>query len=116
MKTDLDERLVYFLKRKPRKNSVTPEQCIAINLFWRRGVKAPILARAFGLSKNTIYYRALTGEAESYPTSAHANSAADTNAFIDKLGVQKAWKTYVTQAMIDAVNREQAAELGRRAA
>lgn len=106
---------------------MTPETRIAINLFWRkesakaRGpirIRALILAKAFGVAPNTIYYQCLTGEAESYNGSRTRglNAAYDTNRVIDEIGVEAAWSKYVTPRMIRAVNAEMDAEAKRRAA
>lgn len=102
--------------RRPRNGGLTNEDCIALNLFWRKKVDVLILAKVFHLSKNTIYIRAITGPAESYPNpnSAYSNSAAEVNALIDKLGVEKAWNRYVTDDMVEAVEAEMKAELERR--
>ena len=116
MTVQLDETLVYKTKRKPREDVLSERECVALNLFWRKNVRVPILAKAFKVSKNTIYYRALTGTADSYPTSTYSNKAKDTNALIDRLGVEKAWKQYVTDDMVIAVNKEMQAELARRGA
>lgn len=114
MTKELNETLIYKTKRKPRDDGLTDDECIAINLFWRKHVKVPILAKVFRVSKNTCYYRCLTGTANSYPTSIYSNKAADTNKLIDKMGFQSAWNRYVTDEMVDAVNAEMAAELERR--
>ena len=87
-----------------------------LTLFWRKHIKVPIFAKLFRVSKNTIYYRALTGKADSYPNSLYSNKAKDTNALIDRLGFQVAWNRYVTDEMVDAVEAEMAAELSRREA
>lgn len=114
MTIELDETLIYKTKRKPRQDGLTDSEVIAVNLFWRKHVKVPILAKVFQVSKNTLYYRCLTGTANSYPNSIYSNKAADTNALIDKMGFQKAWDRYVTDDMVRAVNAEMAAELERR--
>jgi hypothetical protein len=114
MTVALDEALVMRVRRKPREDTLTDNECVALNLFWRRNVKVPILARAFKVSKNTIYYRALTGTADSYPTSIYSNKAKEINALVDKLGPAAAWKKYVTDDMVTAVNQEMEAELVRR--
>ena len=117
MTKELDETLIYKTKRKPREDGLTDDECIAINLFWRKHVKVPILAKVFRVSKNTCYYRCLTGNANSYPNSIYSNKASDTNALIDKMGFQKAWEhTYVTDQMVEDVEAEMAAELARREA
>jgi predicted DNA binding protein len=105
----LDEELIYRTRRRGR--VLTPADRIALNLFKRRGVRVVVLARAFGVSKNTVYYKAITGEAPSYP---QGDAAADTNALIDKIGADVAWEKYVTNAMIAAVNRENAIEADSR--
>jgi hypothetical protein len=114
MTVALNEDLVQRVKRRPHEGTLTEAECIALNLFWRKDVKVPILAKAFRVSKNTIYYRALTGTADSYPTSIYSNQAQEINALIDKMGVAKAWSKYVTDDMVVAVNAELEAELERR--
>ena len=116
MTREIDETLIYKTKRKPREDGLTDDECIALNLFWRKHIKVPILAKVFRVSKNTIYYRALTGKADSYPNSLYSNKAKDTNALIDRLGFQVAWNKYVTNEMVDAVEAEMQAELTRREA
>jgi hypothetical protein len=116
MTREINETLIYKTKRKPREDGLTDDECIALNLFWRKHIKVPILAKVFRVSKNTIYYRALTGKADSYPNSLYSNKAKDTNALIDKIGFQVAWNQYVTDEMVDAVEAEMAAELSRREA
>lgn len=110
----LDETLIYQTKRRTREGGLTPEERIAINLLWRKKVRVPVLAKVFGVSKNTAYYKALTGTAGSYPTTGRSNSAAETNAVIDKLGFEVAWARYVTDKMITAINAENKRELERR--
>ena len=116
MTREIDETLIYKTKRKPREDGLTDNECVALNLFWRKNIKVPILAKVFRVSKNTIYYRALTGKADSYPNSLYSNKAKDTNALIDKMGFQRAWDNYVTDEMVDAVEAEMAAEVARREA
>ena len=116
MTREIDETLIYKTKRKPSEDGLTDNECVALNLFWRKNIKVPILARVFRVSKNTRYYRALTGKADSYPNSLYSNKAKDTNALIDKMGFQSAWDTYVTDEMVDAVEAEMAAEVARREA
>lgn len=110
----LDEALIDRHRRKPREDTLTIDKRIAINLFWRKGVKATTLAKVFHVSKNTLYYRALTGDADSYPNSAHLNQAAETNALIDRMGEREAWERYVTDDMVIAVNTAMAEEIERR--
>ena len=114
MNIQLDETLVYMTKRRARQDGLTTQERIAMNLFWRKGVRVPILAKAFNCSKNTCYYKSLTGEADSYPTTNRSNSAAETNALIERLGEKEAWRQFVTPEMIEAVNAEMALEAKRR--
>ena len=39
MTRDIDETLIYKTKRKPRQDGLTDDECIAINLFWRKHIK-----------------------------------------------------------------------------
>ena len=72
-----------------------------MNLFWRRDVRVPVLAKVFQCSKNTVYASCHTGDAASYVS---GHRAQEINDLIDRAGEQKAWDQYVTQAMIRAVN------------
>ena len=98
---DLDEDLIRLARRAPRRDGLQENERVAMNLFWRRGVRVPVLAKVFQCSKNTCYYNCLTGDAASYPA---GNKAAEINALIDRLGEQKAWDQYVSPTMIRAVN------------
>ena len=98
---ELDQDLIRRAKRAPRKDELTEGERIAMNLFWRKGVRVPVLARIFQVSKNTCYYNCLTGEGSSYPRS---GLALATNARIDAMGEAAAWRHYVTPQMIAAVN------------
>ena len=114
MTVELDETLIYKTKRRSKENGLTDDEVIAINLLWRKHVRVPILAKVFRVSKNTLYYRCLTGTADSHPNSKYSNKASDTNALIDKMGFQKAWDKYVSDELVLRVNAEMAAELERR--
>lgn len=114
MTVALDESLMMRVKRKPREDVLTFDECVALNLFWRKGVPVPILAKAFHASKNTIYYRALTGTADSYPNSLYSNQANEVNILVDKVGILPAWKKYVTDDMTATVNEAMASELEKR--
>jgi len=99
----LDEDLIALTRRAPRDgDGLDHDQAMAINVLWRRGVKATVLARVFGVSKNTVYYRALTGLAQSYP----ARTAVEVNAKIDAMGLEAAERKYVQPWMVEAVNAE----------
>jgi len=108
MTAHLDENLLYRARHKPYAGvsswKLSDDDCMAINLFWRRGERASILAKAFGVCKNTIYYSCLTGDADSYPTTPATNRARRTNALINKMGEDEAWKRYVTQEMVDTLD------------
>lgn len=108
----LDEELIYRTRRRGRK--LTPADRIAINLFRIKEVQVAVIARAFNVAKNTVYYKALGHEAESYPAS-EDDAALETARLIKKIGFQKAWEKYVTDDMIEAVNRENRIEAERRA-
>ena len=116
MTIELDPALVFKTKRRSREDGLTDDECIAINLFWRKGIKVPILARVFSCSKNTVYYRCITGTNSSYQNMSYSNKAKEANALIDKLGEEKAWHRYVTDEMVHAVNAAMAEEVARRAA
>lgn len=110
----LDEDLIYRTKRRAREDGLTPEDRIAVNLFWRKKVKVAVLAKVFGVSRNTIYYKALTGTADSYPNTSRSNSAIEANAVIERLGPDEAWRQFVTDKMVRAVNDENRREAARR--
>ena len=110
----LDEDLIYRTKRRAREDGLTPEDRIAVNLFWRKKVKVAVLAKVFGVSRNTIYYKALTGTADSYKNTNRSNSAIEANAVIERLGPDEAWRQFVTDKMVKAVNDENRREAARR--
>lgn len=114
MSAQLDENLIYLTKRRAREDGLTADERIAINLLWRKKVRVQVLAKVFGVSKNTIYYKALTGEADSYPNSNRSNSAVETNEVIERMGPEAAWKQFVTDKMVRDVNAENAREAARR--
>ena len=101
MSVTLDETLIAQARRAPRHDGLGENEKIALNLFWRKGVRVPILASVFRVSKNTVYYNCLTGDAASYP---QGNRAKEVNDRIDAMGEDVAWKKYVTDTMIRAVN------------
>lgn len=101
MTVQLDEDLIYRTRRRGRK--LTPDERIAINLFNRKGVRVIVIARAFDVSKNTIYYNVL-------------NEPDQADALIKRLGgVDKALKKFATDEQIEAINRENQAEADARA-
>lgn len=110
----LDENLINLSRRRPREDALTHDQLVAINLFWRRGVKVTIIAKVFHASKNTLYYRALTGTADSSQSALYAGQAQEINALVDKLGHEKAWDQYVTDDMVTAIHAALREDIERR--
>ena len=88
--------------------ALTREQCIAINLFHRKNVTIAILCKVFGVAKNTLYYKALTGDADSYPNSGSDNQAKEINDFVDgvvgRMGLDAAINEYTTPEQRRAIN------------
>jgi hypothetical protein len=115
MSVALDPSLVFQTKRRARKGGLSDGDRMAIRWFWNEGVRVPILARVFGVSKNTIYYKSLTGDADSYPTTNHSNSAAETKAMFDRLGPTEVRKRFVSDDLVRRVNAEMAKEATRMA-
>jgi hypothetical protein len=99
MTVTLDEITLFRTKRLGRK--LTPDECVAINLFRRRDVRVQVLMRAFGVCKNSIYNKALTGA---------DGLAKEADALIEKIGPRRAWNEFVTQDMVDRVNLENKVE------
>jgi hypothetical protein len=100
MTIKLDKALLAQARRMPRRDGLSFEERMALNLFWRKDVRVPVLARVFQVSKNTIYANCLTGDAPSYAY----GRAQEINDLVDAMGEKKAWETYVTSGMIHAVN------------
>ena len=113
MTPQLDQALLAKARRIPRRDGLTFEERMALNLFWRKEVRVSVLAKVFQCSKNTIYSNCLTGDAPSYAY----GRAQEINDLVDAMGEQKAWDKYVTPGMIHAVNaaNKELVE-GRRAA
>ena len=106
MSVALDHSLIFRTKRRARKGGLSADERMAIHWFWSEGVRVPILAKVFKVSKNTIYYKALTGAADSYPTTNLSNSAAETKALFDEMGKDAVRAKFVTDKMVNAVNAE----------
>jgi len=108
MSIQLDQKLIDRAKTREH-DKLSQAERVAANLFWRyrtkEGAAVPIsvIAKVFGVSKNTLYYRCLKGYAKSYPKT-HANTAVETNEMIEKLGFQQAWNTYVTEDQAKAID------------
>jgi hypothetical protein len=112
----LDPQLLAQTRRRGQwAPPLTEQERIAINLFWRKGVTVKVIARAFGdRQKNTLYYKCLTGDAKSYPQVRRGtNSAIEINRKIDEIGEEEAWKQYVTDDMVRAVNKAMKAEAAK---
>lgn len=92
------------------KPKLTHDELIAANLMWRKDPRlVPILAKALGCSKNTLYYRAITGHADSYPAS--GSEADRINREVDKIialsgSLKQAIAEHVPDSIADAVNAE----------
>lgn len=81
----LDMSLVVQTRRRKLSTSLDERQLMVMNLAKRRKVKVTTIINIFGCSKNTAYYRAFTGGADSYPNSALFNEAAVINAKVDEV-------------------------------
>jgi hypothetical protein len=111
----LDPVHAYLLKRSGRSDGLTPEERIAVFILHAngKGYRVGLLADAFKVSRNTIYYKALTGRADSYPNSPRSNSAEDTQAVIDHLGLEEATRRFVTPAIVAKVKAAEERALAR---
>ena len=101
----LDPELQFFARRNPRVGALTPQQALALNVLWRQRVRIPVLEKVFGIGRQSIYGRVLTGEGDSYPTTARTSSAREANALIDSIGLEEAERRYVTPAIAAAVKK-----------
>jgi hypothetical protein len=110
MSVALDHSLIFRTKRRARKGGLSDSERMAIRWFWNEGVRVPIIAKVFGVSKNTVYYKAITGDADSYPTTNHSNSAAEAKALFDRLGKEAVEAQFVTDDMKRRINAEMARE------
>ena len=113
MTEKLDQTLIFRVRRKAGANQLTAEQCIAINLLNRQGVSGTILAKVFGVSKNTIYYRCISGAAKSYRTSTKYNIANEVKKVIAEMGEDVAWDLFVTDEMVQRANQWMKIKLNR---
>jgi hypothetical protein len=104
MSIELDKALMARSRRKVR--ALTFADRVAINLLYdnRKGVSGPVLARVFGVSKNTIYYKSLTGKADSYPTT--GEQVNEVEGEIARLGRDEAKAIYLTDEILTRVNTE----------
>jgi hypothetical protein len=112
MAVELDRALIVRSRRKAR--ALTFGDRVAINLLYdaKKGVSVPILARVFGVSKNTIYYKSLTGKANSYPTTGKQVNEVERE--IRRLGRPRAREVYLTDEIKAAVNAEMARTAERK--
>ena len=115
MTVQLDQGLIERAMIRGHPDKLSASERIAANLFWRRKVPIAVISRVFGISKNTLYYRCLMGEARSYPKS-EVNTAAETNAIVERLGVEEAWRLNVTDSQVTNINAAVRAYLQAREA
>jgi hypothetical protein len=104
--------------RRYSHNSLPERQLISLNLFRRLRVKMAVLARAFRLSKNTIYDQATTGDND---LARRINAIVDAE--LEKMTAMPRHKAlvvllhrYASDGEIDAVNKENAREAARKEA
>jgi hypothetical protein len=106
MSFELNRALIVRSRLKARKLSLSDR--IVINLLYdnksKDSVSVPILARVFKCSKNTIYYKSLTGRADSYPTNGHEVSEVERE--IALLGREEAKRKYLTDKIMKKVRAE----------
>ena len=84
MTPQLDPALLAKARRAPRRDGLTFEERMALNLFWRKDVRVPVLVRVFQCSKNTIYSNCLTGDAPSYAMAARRRSTTSSMRWASK--------------------------------
>jgi hypothetical protein len=113
MSIALDKSLIFRTKRNARPNGLSEDERMAMRWFWNEGVKVPVIAKVFGVSKNTVYYKSLTGDADSYPNTRHSNSAAEAKKLFDELGADGVRRRFVSDKMIRDINAELAREAAR---
>jgi hypothetical protein len=113
MSVQLDETLIHRTRRRDRQDTVTFEERMAMHWFWKKKIKPAIIAKTFNVARNTVYYKALTGEADSYPNSPKSNSVGETKALFEKLGMDEVERRYVTNEMKKAANAAMAEEVAR---
>jgi hypothetical protein len=107
-----DPAMIARSRRKVR--ALSFDERVAIRLMWHegKGVPGPVLARAFRCSKNTIYYRSLTGRADSYPTT--GTDVDQVEAEIARLGIEEASRLYITEEIQAKVKAELARTARRK--
>jgi hypothetical protein len=111
----LNEALILRTRRRVRNDAMTFDERMAMHWFWRQKVKVGIIAKVFRVGKNTVYYKSLTGDANSYPNSSRSNSVTEVKAHFDELGPDEVRRTYVKDAWIKEVNALLQAEIARTA-
>lgn len=95
-----DPIAAFIQAARPPKNGLRPEQVLAMNVLWRDGMPLARLAKMFRVSRNTLYYKIATGQADSYPKTP-ANCAAAVNDLIEEVGVDEVRRRFVTPEMLD---------------
>ena len=106
----LDDELLFLTRRKTREGTLTPEEVLAVNVLYRKKVRVPVLEKVFSVGRNAIYRRALTG----YPSSSPSTAAARAHAIIDRIGLEAAYRKYVTPEMVADVHRHATELLERK--
>jgi hypothetical protein len=109
MGIELDPALIARSRRKVR--ALTFGDRVAINLLHtgQPKISTPILARVFKCSKNTIYYKSITGQADSYPTDGHEVTEVERE--IAFWGREEAARIYLT----DKIKKRVMLEVARTA-
>lgn len=103
---ELNVGAIEQMRRKKREDGLSLAERIALNLFWRHGVRAAILARVFNVSKNTVYYTVLNKRKSVAAKEAHAR--------LEREGEEACWNKYVSDKQISLVNAELDASMKQR--
>ena len=105
---ELDRKLIAHARRRRRPEGLSFRERVALNLFWRNGVSAAILAEVFKVSKNTIYYSAIPKR--------RTTAALEVDAYIEEHGEVELWRSEVLPSEIERVNQALARAAERKAA
>lgn len=95
MNVQLDEDALAGLKTASRERKLSTAERIAIYAFHLKGVPAKLIARAFNVQPNAVYY--ITNWVH---TAAHENVR---NAY-EQMGEEKVWTEIVTSAQTEIIN------------
>lgn len=96
MSIALDEDALAGLKNTSRERKLSTAERIAIYAFHLKGVPAKLIARAFKVQPNAVYY--ITNWDH---TAAHANAK---NAY-EQMGEDKVWAEIVTPEQTESINQ-----------